>query len=186
RGNRLAHGQTKVNGGFLQGESRVADLLQFAVDGRAIRLVGLEQVLQINPLHLKVSAVANLGLAEVRLLLADCAYLFGGDSELFPDGRVVQKMCETEFPSLPAEAALAHALASAEAFLPMAPLASLLAWAPGPHWAACPESLPRALLLGWWILWVALRQNRSGAERHSQNSQSSLRVNFHDQSQRSR
>jgi hypothetical protein len=64
--------------------------------------------------------------------------------------------------------------------LPMAPLASPLTWAPGPHLTVSPESTPSSLLLRWWILWVALRQNRNGAKRHSQNSKSRFRVNFHD------
>src|SRR5208337_5336240 len=132
-GNRLVHGQTIVDRGFFQSQSRGADFLQLAVDRGAIWLVGFEQVPQVDPLHLKVGPVANLCLAEVRLLLADRAYLFGGDTELFPNGRVFQKARENELPPSPAEAALAHAVASAETFLPMAPLATLLTGAPGPH-----------------------------------------------------
>ena len=166
--------------GFFQSQSSGADFLQLAVDRGAIRLVGFEQVLQVNPLHLKIGTLANFRLAEVRLLLADRAYLFGGDTEFLPNGRVFQKACESEFPLPPAETALAHAFASAEAILPMAPLASLLTGAPGSHLIVSPEPTPRSLLLGWWILRVALRQDRGGAKRHSQNSQSRFRVNFHD------
>ena len=179
-GNRLVHGQTIVDRGFLQGQSRGADFLQLAVDRGAIWLVGFEQVLQVDPLHLKVCPVANLCFAEVRLLLADRTYLFGGDTELLPNGRVFQKACETEFPSPPAETAPAHAFAAAEATLPMAPLASLFTWAAGPHLTVSPEATPSSLLLRWRILWVALRQNRGGAKRHCQNSKSRFRVNFHD------
>src|SRR5208282_5161632 len=163
--NRLAHGQTEVDRGFLQRESRGADFLQLAIDRGAIWLISFEQVPQINPLHLKVCTLANFCLAEVRHLFANHACLFGGDSKLFPNGRVLQKACEAKFPLLPAETAPAHALASAEAISSMTPSTSLLTWAFVAHRAE-PTLWP--LLLGWRILWVALRQDRSGAKRHSQ------------------
>jgi len=105
--------------------------------------------------------------------------LFGCDTDLLPNGRVIQKACETEFPRSHAETAPTHAVSLAKAIVHMAPSAALLTWPHGPHGAAWPEPTPSSLLLGRRILWVALRQDWGAAKRQSQHSKGSFRVNFH-------
>jgi hypothetical protein len=62
---RVPHVQAVINSGFFQGDLGSADFLQFAIDRRAVWLVGGEKVVQIHPLDLKIGPVADLCLAEV-------------------------------------------------------------------------------------------------------------------------
>ena len=53
---------------------------------------------QINPLHLKIGAAANLRLAKICFLLANRGGLFVRDADLLPNGRIVQHARETGVP----------------------------------------------------------------------------------------
>jgi hypothetical protein len=186
-GDRVAEVEAIVNRGLREGELRGADFLQLAIDRGTIGLVGGEQVLQVDTLHLEVGAAANLCLAEIGFLLANLGELFIGDANLLANGRVAQSASETKSPSSlsAAKTAAAGATASTETIASPAPSAAaataIAISAPTrPRWTARPEAVPRSLLLGRGILGVALRQDRSATERKSQHSKSSFRTKFHD------
>ena len=185
-GDRVAEVQAIVDHGLGKGELRGADFLQLAIDRGTIGLVGGEQVLQVDTLHLEVGAAANLCLAEIGFLLANLGELFIGDANLLANGRVAQSASETKsLSSLSIAKTAAGAVPSTEAVASPAPSAAaataIAISAPTrPRWTARPEAVPRSLLLGRGILGVALRQDRSATERKSQHSKSSFRTKFHD------
>ncbi len=105
RRKRIPHVQPVVDPGFLERHLRGADFLQLAVNRGAVRLVGGEKIVQIDPLHFEIGPVAYLRLAEIRLLLANFCDLFGRDANLFADIRVIQNAKEAEFSPSPARSA---------------------------------------------------------------------------------
>ncbi|MGA9630247.1 MAG: hypothetical protein WBQ63_02365, partial [Candidatus Acidiferrales bacterium] len=86
----VAHVKAEVHPRFFEGELRGADVLQLAVDCGAIRLIGGEQVFQVDALDLEVGAVANLGLAKIGFLLANLSELIVSDADLLANGRITQ------------------------------------------------------------------------------------------------
>jgi len=80
--------QIVVDRGFFQSCLRRADLLELAVDRRAIRLLGSEQVIQFQPLDLKVRPFPDFGFSKIRFLLLDLLCLAGSDPNLLTDGRI--------------------------------------------------------------------------------------------------
>jgi hypothetical protein len=85
---RLPHVQSVINHGFLHGDLGGADFLKLAIDRGTVRLFGGEKVIQIQALDLQVGPDADLGLAEVRLLLPNLGGLVGADPELLADGGI--------------------------------------------------------------------------------------------------
>jgi hypothetical protein len=89
-GERVAHGDVKIDPEFRQGELRSANFLELAVDRGSIRFVGGKKIVQVHPLDFQIGPVANFRFAEIGLLLADLSGLVGSNTDLLANLRVTQ------------------------------------------------------------------------------------------------
>jgi len=81
RGERGAHVEAKVDGGFGLVHAGGLDLRELLVDGAAVRVLGGEQLVQFEFPHLYIGAIANLTFAELEGLGANLIGLVGGDAD---------------------------------------------------------------------------------------------------------
>lgn len=174
--------ESEVDRGLLKRQSRRAYFLKLRVNRGSVRLVGGEQVSQVNLLHFEVGSSANLRLTEVRFLLANLCGLFGAHAKLLAHGRVAQQAPETKFP---ASHTLVHAHPVAAAFAPMtpvsavtssSPIASVMPGTAPTHVASMSHSILGAVIIGRRTRRVTLGENRRTTDHQSQSNKRSFRV----------